>query len=294
MPPGSRGAHERAAPTHAAGRGGLRAFLGQPSVIVAVVILGITTLAAVAPGLLAPTDPWDCDLARSLQPPSRSHIFGVDLQGCDYLTRVIHGARASLLIGGGATLMAVVIALVAGTAAGYLGGTFDAIAARLADVWFAIPTLLGAMVLLSVMRAPSGAGVATVIALFGWPVMFRVHRSAVIAVRVRGHVDAARGLGATNVHIVTRHVLPHAVPSLLAHATLFTGVAVTAEATLTYLGLGLQLPAISWGLMISSAQRRVLEHPHLLLFPGTALVAVVASLVMLGDALRSVLGRSGQ
>ena len=214
-------------------------FLG-PAVVIAVF-----TVMAVAPGLFTRADPRACDLSHSLLRPSAHHWFGYDLQGCDYYSRVIHGARVSMTIG---------IATVAGTA--------------LVAVVLGLPQL------------------TLVLVLFGWPTMTRLMRSAVLTVRDLEYVTAARALGAGDLRLMVRHVLPNALAPVIVYGAIRVGIVIAAEATLSFLGLGLQLPAISWGLMIAGAQPRLLSAPHLLLFPGLFLSVTVLAFVLLGDALR--------
>jgi oligopeptide transport system permease protein len=250
------------------------------------VVIAVLTVMAVFPGLFTRTDPRACDLSHSLLRPSAQHWFGYDLQGCDYYARVIHGARVSMTIGlttvAGTTLVAVVL----GTLSGFYGGIVDTVIARVTDVWFALPTLLGAVVVLSVLGGNGLPQLTLVLVLFGWPTMTRLMRSAVLTVRDLEYVTAARALGAGDLRLMARHVLPNALAPVIVYGAIRVGIVIAAEATLSFLGLGLQLPAISWGLMIAGAQPRLLSAPHLLLFPGLFLSVTVLAFVLLGDALR--------
>jgi oligopeptide transport system permease protein len=257
-------------------------------VVSALLILLILTM-AFFPGLFTNADPRACSLGRSLERPSGDHWFGFDVQGCDYYARVIYGARASIAVGTIVTGLAAVIAIVFGTLAGYYGGWGDTLIARITDLWFAIPLVLGALVLLTVIENRGVPQVAVVLAIFGWPTMLRLMRSSVLSASQADYVQAARALGASDLRIMRRHVLPNAITPVLVYATIYIGIIISAEATLTFLGVGLQLPAISWGLMISLAQRRLLEAPHLLLFPGIFLSVTVFSFILMGDALRDAL-----
>lgn len=176
-----------------------------------------------------------------------------------------------------------------GSLSGYYGGWVDAIIARVTDIWFAIPTILGAIVILSLLGNRGFFQVAFVLIILGWPTMLRLYRSSVISVKEQDYIEAARALGASDLRILGKHILPNAVAPVVIYAAITTGVIISAEAALSFLGVGLQLPAISWGLMISSAQIRILQSPHLLLFPGIFLSLAVFSFILMGDALRDAL-----
>ena len=255
-------------------------FLG-PAVVIAVF-----AVMAVVPGLFTRADPRACDLSHSLLRPSARHWFGYDLQGCDYYAKVIHGARVSMTIGIATVAGTALVAVVLGTLAGFYGGIVDTLIARVTDVWFALPTFLGAIVVLSVLGGNGLPQLTLVLVLFGWPTMTRLMRSAVLTVRDLEYVTAARALGAGDLRLMVRHVLPNALAPVIVYGAIRVGIVIAAEATLSFLGLGLQLPAISWGLMIAGAQPRLLSAPHLLLFPGLFLSVTVLAFVLLGDALR--------
>ena len=255
-------------------------FLGPAAVIV------LFTAMAVAPGLFSGADPRACNLSDSLGRPSAGHWFGYDLQGCDYYAKVIHGARVSMTIGIATVAGTALVAVVLGTLAGFYGGIVDTLIARVTDVWFALPTFLGAVVVLSVLGGKGLPQLTFVLVVFGWPTMTRLMRSAVLVVRDLEYVTAARALGAGDVRLMARHVLPNALAPVIVYGAIRVGIVIAAEATLSFLGLGLQLPAISWGLMIAAAQPRLLSAPHLLLFPGLFLSVTVLAFVLLGDALR--------
>jgi ABC-type dipeptide/oligopeptide/nickel transport system permease subunit len=258
-------------------------FLGPAAVIV------LFTVMAVFPGLFTRADPRACDLSHSLLRPSSGHWFGYDLQGCDYYARVIHGARVSMTIGITTVVGTAAVAVVLGTLAGFYGGIVDTLIARVTDIWFALPTLLGAVVLLSVLGSKGLPQLTLVLVIFGWPTMTRLMRSAVLTVRDMEYVTAARALGAGDVRLMWRHILPNALTPVIVYGAIRVGIVIAAEATLSFLGLGLQLPSISWGLMIASAQPRLLTAPHLLLFPGLFLSVTVLAFVLLGDAVRDAL-----
>jgi oligopeptide transport system permease protein len=261
----------------------------DPLFLVSGAVLLLFVVMAASPRLFTRADPYDCRLERSAQPPSADHWFGFDIQGCDYYARVVYGARVSITVGILVTVSAVAVSLVLGSLAGYFGGLVDTLVARLTDIVFGIPLALGAIVLLTVLPDRGLAGVTLVLVLFGWPTMTRLMRSAVLAVRDVDYVRAAKALGASDRRILVRHVLPNALAPVVVYATIYVGIVIATEATLSFLGVGLQLPAISWGLMISDAQFRIGQTPHLLLFPGLFLSLTVLSSILMGDALRDAL-----
>jgi ABC-type dipeptide/oligopeptide/nickel transport system permease subunit len=256
------------------------------------IVLGVFFVTmAVVPQLFARgADPRACSLSNSKLPPSAEHWFGFDQQGCDYLAQVVYGARSSLIIGMLAVVVILVLGVFAGAIAGYYGGWLDSLLSRLADIYYAIPLILGAIVLLrTVLTTRGSAEVAIALALFGWMTAMRLVRSQVIAVKNADYVAAARAMGTSNGRILLRHILPNAVAPVLVYATITVGVLIAAEATLTYLGVGLQRPAISWGLQIDNGQSLLRQAPHLVLFPSGILTLTVMAFIMLGDALRDAL-----
>ncbi|WP_131104193.1 ABC transporter permease [Ornithinimicrobium sufpigmenti] len=261
----------------------------NPWFILAGVLMLVFILMAIVPGLFTRVDPRACNLSDALQTPSGEHWFGTDVQGCDYYARVVYGARASMAVGMLVTIGAVVIAIVLGLVAGFYGGFIDAIISRAVDVVFALPFLLGAIVFLNVIENRGLMEVALVLIVFGWPTMTRLMRSSVISVKANEYVAAARGLGASDLTIMRRHILSNALAPLVVYATIYVGIIIGAEATLTFLGVGLQLPSISWGLQLSGAQTRIMTHPHLILFPAVFVGLAVFSFMMMGDALRDAL-----
>lgn len=275
-----------------------RTLRRNPIFIVCSLLILLFAVMAVVPQLFTSQSPTDCSLLNSPRNPanadgarpSAEHLFGFDVQGCDYYTRVIYGARVSMLVGIFTVGGSVLLALVLGCLAGFYGGKTDAVLGRLTDVFFAIPLTLGAIVMLNSVFDTRGVGqVVLVLVAFGWPTMMRLTRSAVLSTKEEDYVTAARALGAGDWRILTRHILPNAIAPVIVYATISIGVAIAAEATLSFLGVGLQLPAISWGLMISIAQDFVREFPHLLLFPGAFLSVMILSFILLGDALRDAL-----
>ncbi|MEA2023331.1 MAG: ABC transporter permease [Actinomycetota bacterium] len=261
----------------------------RPVFIISAILIVILVIISLFPGLFATHDPRDCNLIDSLLLPSSEHWFGTDLQGCDYYSRTLYGTRVSISIGIIVVFFVTIIAVIGGSVAGYYGGATDSIIGRITDIWFVIPTILGGIVILSLIRSRGIATVSLVLIVLGWATLLRLVRSSVLAVKANDYVDAARAMGASNPRIIMRHILPNAIAPVIIVSAIYVGVIIAAEAALSFLGVGLQLPAISWGLMISVAQQRIITAPHLLLFPGAFLSVTVFSFILMGDALRDAL-----
>jgi oligopeptide transport system permease protein len=261
----------------------------SPQFLLGATVILVLAVMAVAPQLFTRVDPRACDLARSRRPPSADAWFGYDVQGCDYYANVIYGARSSIAVGLLVVGGALVIALVLGSIAGYWPGWRDNVIARIADVFYGLPFILGAIIILYQFDERGVPQVALALLVLTWMTPMRLVRASVVAIRDSDYVQAARALGANNLRIITRHILPNALAPVLVYATISVGLIISAEATLSFLGVGLRLPAISWGLMIGEAQNYVRTSLHLLLFPGAFLVLTVLSFIAVGDALRDAL-----
>jgi oligopeptide transport system permease protein len=261
----------------------------RPLFVVSASLILLLVVMAAFPILFTRIDPRACDLGDSLLTPSSEHWFGTDIQGCDYYARTVYGARVSITIGLTVTIFATLIALVGGSISGFYGGWVDSVIARLTDIMFVIPFILGSIVILSLFPTRGVGQVSLVLIVLGWATMLRLVRASVLASKSHDYVDAARAMGATNRRIITKHVLPNSMAPVIVYATITVGVVISAEAALSFLGVGLQLPAISWGLMISTAQTRIVSAPHLLVFPGLFLSVTVFSFILMGDALRDAL-----
>jgi len=235
--------------------------------------------------------PKDADLANSVQFEwgSFDHPFGFDIQGRDYYTRVVYGARVSVVIGLLVVGVDVVIAIILGGFAGFYAGKSDAVISRTADIFFALPVTLAGIVFLNVVGERGLLQVSAVLIFLGWPTLMRLMRSSVLSGKESDYVQAARALGANDLRIMRVHILPNGIAPVIVYATISVGIIISAEAALSFLGVGLQLPAISWGLMISDAQNRITTSPHLLAFPAFYLSIVVLVFIILGDALRDAL-----
>ncbi|MFI6443234.1 ABC transporter permease [Kitasatospora sp. NPDC050543] len=264
----------------------------SPLFLIGAVLVLFMVALAIAPGLFTDQDPRSagfCQLQDSLRRPSAEHWFGFDVQGCDVYTRTVWGARNSIIVGLLTTTLVVLVGGVLGLLAGWVGGLWDSLLSRVTEIFFAIPLLLGGMLIMANFQKGNAFTVSMVMAVLGWPQIYRLMRSAVLANKHNDYVVAARALGAGTGRIVSRHILPNAVAPVIVVSTINLGVYIGAEAALSYLGIGIQSPAISWGLMISDAQSRFLNAPHVLLFPAVVLSVTVLAFIMLGDAVRDAL-----
>ncbi|CAL9447966.1 ABC transporter permease [Streptomyces sp. Tu 3180] len=261
----------------------------NPVFVVSGLVICFLVLIALWPSAIAPGSPLACDLAHAQEGARPGHPFGFDGQGCDVYTRTVHGARTSVAVGVLATLGVAVLGSVLGALAGFFGGVWDSLLSRVTDVFFAIPVVLGGLVLLSVITSDTVWPVIGFIVLLGWPQIFRIARGAVITAKQNDYVQAARALGASHARLVLRHIAPNAVAPVIVVATIALGTYIALEATLSYLGVGLKPPSVSWGIDISAASPYVRNAPHALLWPSGALAVTVLAFIMLGDAVRDAL-----
>jgi oligopeptide transport system permease protein len=273
----------------------------KPLFLVSITLIAVLLVLAVFPGLFTSADPNAGDLSRSRQAPSAQAWFGYDLLGRDVYARTIYGTRVSIVVGVLATSITVLIGGAMGILAGFYGGWVDGLLSRVADVFFGLPFVLGAIVILSTFRETVGGGVVGITALvvltmsmLSWPVTMRIMRSAAIAARNQDYVRAARGLGASPFRVIYRHMLPNCLAPVLVYATIALGAFIGAEATLSFLGIGLRDPVVSWGVMISEARDYIRVAPFLLLFPAAFLAITVLAFVMLGDAVREAFDPKGR
>ncbi|MFG3050430.1 ABC transporter permease [Kitasatospora sp. NPDC048239] len=270
----------------------LRDLRRNPIFIIGAVLVSALLVVAVVPQLFTDGSPLAggaCDLANSLKRPSAEHWFGFDVQGCDVYTRTVWGARNSIIVGVLTTTVVTLIGTLLGLLAGWVGGITDSILSRFTEIFFSIPLLLGGMLIMSMLGKGNAYTVSVVMAVLGWPQIFRIMRASVISNKHNDYVMAARALGAGAYRITFRHILPNAIAPVIVVSAISLGVYIGAEAALSYLGIGVQSPEISWGLMISDAQPRFLNAPHVLLFPSAVLSITVLAFIMLGDAVRDAL-----
>lgn len=250
-------------------------------------LIGLLVFLAILAPLVARRDPSAVDLINSLEAPSGSHWFGTDVQGRDVWARLVYGARISLSVGFGAQVIALSLGLAFGMVAGYYGRWADEVVMRLADVTLAFPTLLLMIALVAALQ-PSLTVVFVTIGVVGWASMARLVRGQVLVVRELEYVQAERALGARDLRIMGRHVLPGVLGPVIIASTLGVAGAIMAESSLSFLGLGVQPPTPSWGSMVADARDLYqLRHaPWTSLFPGLAIAAAVLGFNLLGDGLR--------
>jgi oligopeptide transport system permease protein len=261
----------------------------RPKFVVAAALILFFLVVAMFPALFTSADPGYADPYQSLLAPSAAHWFGTDLQGHDIYARTVYGARASITVGVGATLVVFVVGGALGALAGFYGGWIDTVVSRVADVFFGIPLLLAAIVLMQVMHHRTVWTVVAILALFGWPQLARIARGAVLAVRDNDYVVAAQALGLSRFGILIRHVVPNALGPVIAVAAISLGLFIVTEATLSYLGVGLPPSVVSWGGDINVAQTRLRAGSPILFYPAGALALAVLAFLMMGDALRDAL-----
>jgi peptide/nickel transport system permease protein len=256
--------------------------------IVGLVLVAVLFLTAALAPLLTSYDPYDQDLTNTLAPPSGEHWLGTDPLGRDQLSRIIYGSRIAVVVGLASILLSTVVGVIFGAMAGYLGKSWDTVIMRVADVFFAFPLLIGAIVIILVL----GRGVLPVIlslAVFSWATVARLLRSSILSVREADYVLAARALGGGGWRLVTRHILPNSFAPVLVFATFNVGVAVVAEASLSFLGVGVKADVPEWGNMIAVGRGYVGTNDYLWLFPSIAVVLTVLGFVFVGDGLRDAL-----
>ncbi|GAB3171792.1 ABC transporter permease [Myceligenerans halotolerans] len=261
----------------------------RPMFWIALAIMTASVVIAIMPGVFTSHGPRLCDLADSLLPPSGEHPFGTDKNGCDVYTRVIFGARPSVTVGVLATTFVVILGGTIGAIAGYFGGLLDTILSRITDIFFAIPFFLAALVILSLLPNRNAFAVAIVLASFGWTSIARITRGSVISVKNNEFVTAAKALGMSRIGILVKHALPNAAAPIIVYGTVALGTFVVAEATLTFLGIGLPSSTVSWGGDLAQGRTIIRQAPEVLLYPAVALGTTVLGFIMMGDVVRDAL-----
>ena len=247
-------------------------------------------LISLFPSWFTSTDPRFCELSNSLADPAEGHVFGFNRQGCDIYSRLIYGARASVAVGVLSTLIVTVLGSIIGAVAGFWGGWIDAVLSRITDIFFAIPLVLAAIVVMQLFQEHrTTLTVALVLGAFGWVSIARITRGAVMSVKNEEFVQAARSVGASKFRILFSHIMPNAAAPIISYATVALGTFIVAEATLSFLGIGLPPTVVSWGGDISQAQQSLRTDPGVLFYPATALGLTVLSFIMMGDVLRDAL-----
>ena len=260
---------------------------------VGIVIVFIAVVAAVAGPALTPYDPASQTIPQRLEAPSREHPFGLDELGRDILSRLLSGARISLLVGLAVVSVSSLIGMALGSIAGYFGGIVDDVISRAIDILMAFPGILLAIALVAVL-GPSLTNVILALCVIGWVGYARLVRGQALRAREFEYVQAARALGAGAGRIVFRHVLPTAFPAVIVQGTLGMAGAIIAEASLSFLGLGVQPPTPSWGTMLDAGRSHLFDAPHLTIFPGLAIATLVLGFNFLGDGLRDRIDPKGR
>lgn len=287
--PGSRPARYTLRPVAAASISLSRLARRNPLAAMGVVLVVFIVLCAILAPWLAPHDPAQITLPSRLTPPNASHWCGTDELGRDICSRLIFGARISMLVGGSVVLASVSIGLLIGSIAGYYGGRIDRfVNVVLMNAFLSFPGILIAIAFVA-FRGPGIFNVVLALSLGGWVGYGRLVRAQVLATREREFVEAARALGATDLRVIVRHILPNIIQPVIVQAAIGMASAILAEATLSFLGLGVPPPTASWGAMLNDARAHLFDSPHLVLFPAATVMLAVLSFNFIGDALRDLL-----
>jgi len=269
-----------------------RRFARHKAAVVSLAFFAVIGAACALAPAIAPY-PFDgIDLDSVKQPPSLSHWMGTDDLGRDVLTRMLFGGRVSILIGLLAAVVGTLLGTAIGAAAGYHGGRIDNMLMRITDVAYAIPTL-PLLIILSAYSRAALVSMVLIIGLLSWMTTARVVRSQVLSIKEMDYVEAARSMGATDLRILARHIVPNALGPILVGATLGVGNAIMVESSLSFLGLGVQPPTPTWGNMLMDSQATMATKPWLTLFPGLAILLIVLAVNFMGDALRDALDPGG-
>ena len=263
----------------------LRAFNTNKASWIGLAIFLAVVLAAIFAPLLAPHDPLEQDVLDRLQPPSADHLLGTDYFGRDTLSRLLYGARISLVIGVISTLIAMVVGTLIGMLAGWRGGRFDTIVMQVMDMLLAFPSLILGLIIVA-MLGSSMTNIIVAIALTSVPPFARIARAPTIAIKGRDFIEACRSLGFSDTRILGFHILPNIFPEILVMASLWLANAIRTEASLAFIGLGLKPPTATWGGMIREGFDNILDSAWLAIAPGMAILIVVFALNLLGDGLR--------
>lgn len=252
------------------------------------IVLVLTLVAVFAP-LIAPYDPASIDIGNLLAPPSRAHLMGTDQLGRDVFSRIVYGSRISLVIGFIAVGIATAIGLLFGSVAGFYGGRIDALITRFIDVMLCFPTFFLILAVIALLE-PSIYNIMAVIGITGWMGVARLIRAEILSLKEREFVQAARACGASNLRIITRHLIPNAIGPVLVSATLGVAAAILTESSLSFLGIGVQPPTPSWGNILTEGKAALGIGWWLMLFPGVAILITVLGYNLLGEGIRDTLG----
>lgn len=262
----------------------------QPMFWISSVLIVLVVVVSLLPGLFSQVDPRSCTLDDSLGDPSLAHPLGFTKQGCDIYSRIIFGTSTSLSVGLIVTVIVCVLGITFGALSGFYGGWIDSVLSRVGDIFFSIPYILAAVVVMSALAAYRSVWtISLAVGLFVWPSVARILRAEILRVKNADYVQASIALGVSRFKILLRHVLPNSIAPVIVVITLSLASAIVAEATLSFLGVGLGSESISWGADISQAQRDLRTAPQVLIYPSIALSLTVLSFIMLGEVLRDAL-----
>ena len=264
------------------------ALVVNPGALIGAIVLTTLVIGAVFAPLIAPYDYYVTDAGPRLSPPTAQNLLGTDLHGRDNFSRILYGGRYSLSVGVATVLFAAILGSLFGVFIGFVGGRIDAVGSRVIDVMFGFPSIVLSILIVAVL----GVGLVNVVIAVGIaeiPHFARVVRGAVLAAKEQLFVEASRALGAGDIRIMRRHIIPNILPTVIVLATLNLGNAILSTASLSFLGLGAQPPIPEWGAMLSSGREFVRYNPSIMIFPGLALFLSVMSVNLLGDRLRQVL-----
>ena len=267
----------------------LHNLIRNPIFVISALLILFVLFVAAFPQVFTSQDPRFGDLSRANQPPGSEHPFGTSRHGYDIMARTFWGARTSVVIGFFAMIGSTLIGGVIGALAGYLGGWFDEIISRVTDIFFAVPLILGAIVVWTRLGEMNVVTVVLVLSVFGWTNIARIMRGSVISTKSQDFVTSSVALGASRSSVLLKHVIPNAIAPVIVTATVNLGVFIVAEATLSFLGVGLPTSSVSWGGDISDARDALRTQPSMLFYPSVALAITVLSFIMLGDAVRDAL-----
>lgn len=260
----------------------------QPLGTISLLVLAAYVVVALAAPLIATHDPYVQDAAATYVRPGSAHLFGTDNFGRDLFSRVVYGTRITVAVGFTTVILTAILATAVGAVSGYLGGIADLAIQRLVDAFQAFPALILAIVVVSVL-GNSGRNVVIALTIASWPGIARVIRAQVLSLKEMQYVEAARGLGATDARIIARHLFPNVLPIILVLASASVASVIIAEATLSFLGLGVPQPTPSWGAILTQAQRYAQRAPWIGIFPGLAITTAVFAANFLGDAIRDLI-----
>jgi len=266
-----------------------RAARHNPLAAVGVVLVAIFVIFAVFASWIAPQDPAHIELPTRLSSPSTTHWFGTDELGRDILSRVIYGSRISMLVGSSVVAVSLALGLIIGSIAGYYGGRLDRfVNVVVMNAFLSFPGILIAIAFVA-FRGPGIFNLVLALSLGGWVGYARLVRAQVLVAREREFVEAARALGATDLRVIVRHILPNIIQPVVVQAAIGMAGAILAEATMSFLGLGVPPPIASWGAMLNDGRAHLFDAPHLVIFPALAVMLAVLSFNFIGDAMRDYL-----